>query len=1033
MPQEKLSALPPDLYSRNTLIVFLINKIINKPEFRILDVGGRDGRLNDFLHPSCKYTVFDKQQASTPVNHAYIVGDARKIPYSDRNFDAVVASDVLEHVHSADRERVLGEMLRVSKNVLILGSPFKNKLVETAEKNVCEHYLKNSGTQHPFLSEHESFGLPDEESFDNLLKKKGCSFFKVREGNLMNWYIQQLYSSTKCGEITSKESVKFNRFFNDHLYELGNLRVPTYRTIYCITKEGTLPEAKIMEELQGKHTWNPEVFMDLLKTAFEDLRLLMDKRKDQITLLSEEIAGKENEFARVRKQHEDTLGIARKSVEAHRQAIIELRNFLGEKEKALGYLKTMLVAKITKLETIEKEYKVVESALKEKDNMITRIREEKEKITSSAENSLNLLAGKDAQLEAIKEELNSHRDELLKVRDSRAWKAVLMYGRVKKVLLVDSLNFIKKGWKIMMVLGPSVFFKRLFNKVKPDIALPQMKVPYDLYLEKNALTEKNIGDIRMKIKKLTYQPVISIVMPVYDIEEKWLVKAIESVKEQLYSRWELCICDDASTLPHVRLLLEKYAAADKRIRVAWHRQNGGIVKASNTALGLATGAYVGFLDNDDELTKDALFEVVKALQSVRYDLVYSDEDKIDLKGKLVEPFFKPDWSPDLLLSSNYICHFAVYRKNLLTDIGGLREGYEGSQDYDLVLRFTEKTDKIKHIPKVLYHWRKITGSTAAEADAKPYAFEAAKKALKDAMRRRNEEAEVTSGIWLGSYRIQRSIKRMPLISVIIPFRDKPEILKKCLESIFSRTTYFNYEILLIDNQSSEPQTLDYLKSLEGNDRIRVFSYDKPFNFSAINNFAAEQARGEILLLLNNDMEVITPDWMQSMLEHALRPEVGAVGAKLIYPNGMIQHAGVVIGLNGIANHAFCQVMSDDPGYFGQAGLIRNYSAVTGACLMIRKEIYLKVGGLNENELAVAFNDVDLCLKLRENGYLIVYTPYASLYHHESLSRGYDVNLKEVAYMQDRYSKQLSSADYYYNPNLTHERFDFSLRVMDKNS
>jgi GT2 family glycosyltransferase len=367
----------------------------------------------------------------------------------------------------------------------------------------------------------------------------------------------------------------------------------------------------------------------------------------------------------------------------------------------------------------------------------------------------------------------------------------------------------------------------------------------------------------------------------------------------------------------------------------------------------------------------------------------------------------------------------------LQEIGGFREGLDGSQDYDLVLRFTEKTQNIKHVPKILYHWRKVTGSTAAITDAKPYAFDSAKKALEGAVKRRNITGVITDGIWLGSYRLHRKISVYPLVSIIIPFKDRINVLRVCLDSILAKTTYEKYEIILVNNQSEFLETAEYLDTLKNESRIRVLNYNESFNYSAINNYAVKEARGEMIVLLNNDTEILTPQWIENMLEHAQRAEVGAVGAKLLYPNKTIQHAGVLLGVGGIANHAFCRTLGLDHGYFGQIDVIRNYSAVTGACMMLRKDVYEKMNGLDEKNLGITFNDVDFCLRLRQKGYLVVYTPYTELFHHESLSRGYDVNLKEIQYMQNKYSDFISKGDPYYNPNLSHERFDFSLRVADK--
>jgi GT2 family glycosyltransferase len=421
-------------------------------------------------------------------------------------------------------------------------------------------------------------------------------------------------------------------------------------------------------------------------------------------------------------------------------------------------------------------------------------------------------------------------------------------------------------------------------------------------------------------------------------------------------------------------------------------------------------------------------------------MIYSDEDKIDLKGKRYDAFFKPDWSPDTFLSNMYTCHFGVFKKSIIDNIGGFREGYEGGQDYDLVLRVIEKTNSIHHIPKILYHWRAIPGSTASSIDGKKYASKSAKKSLSDYLIRNNIPGTVLDGMWVGSYRVKRDIGGNPLISIIIPTRDKADVLKTCIDSILSKTSYPSYEIIIVNNQSVEERTLDYFDELKREKNIRVLDYDKEFNFSSINNYAAQNAAGDIIVFLNNDTEVISPEWLTAMLEHAQRSEVGAVGCKLIYPNGMVQHAGLILGLYGggdgnrVAGHGHCHLPASSHGYFGRINIVQDISAVTAACMMMRKEVLLEVGGFDD-QLSIAFNDVDLCLKIRQKGYLIIYTPYASLYHHESLSRGQDDTpekygrfVKEINYIRKKWGPLIDSGDPYYNPNLSLKHEDFRINI-----
>lgn len=1041
-----MNTLPPDLYSRNTTIAFIAQKLLSGSKLRVLDVGGYEGKLAQFLPESATCTILDKLPRPEHETGEYVEGDAQKIPFSDRSFDLVVASDMLEHVDKPFRAPIIREMLRVSKNHLIIGVPCKSALLEKAEAYLCEQFQSITGSEHPFLKEHRDYGLPEESRIEEMLRKEGVNYTMIREGNLMNWYIQQLYAAVQHGENMEDQKYAFYRYFNDHLHELGNLRAPTYRTIFIIAKEGAIPGEEIQQELEQQNSWKPERFMELLERAFNDLHGVIQTNKggeQKLESMRQDFVAQLAERDQMIKTGEGRLAKARETLQVYRNTIQDVRLFLQEKEKTITFLKSMLAEKDglvshleqkkdEALEEVKKQEKFIRqlnSELEQKNEEAKKYRQRWEEDQQVISQQRRELGDAQTHIQALEADLRSHQKELRGVLNSRAWKLISLYGAIKMAVWTKPGSMAKKGWDILTHLGPKVFWQRLIRKVKRQP--PPEQDAYERYIEQNQPGRKAKKNAEQEIATWQYQPVISIIMPSYNVDEQWLRNAIDSVCNQWYKRWELCICDDASTDPRMKEVLEEYAKQDLRIKVRYRQKNGGIVKASNDALEVATGTYVAFLDNDDELTPNALYEVVKALQVTKYDFLYSDEDKLDLKGNRCDPFFKPDWSPDLLLSHNYTCHFSVYKRKIINELGGLREGFDGSQDYDLVLRFTEKTDKVHHIPKILYHWRKIAGSTAATVDAKPYVFDAAKKALADAAARRAIDADVTDGQWTGSYRLRRRIEGEPRVSIIIPFKDKVEVLKPCVESIIKKSTWNNYEILLVDNRSEETETVEYLKALKEKERVRLLTYDHPFNFAAINNFAAEQATGAYLILLNNDTEVITPDWIESMLEHAQRPEVGAVGAKLLFPNEQVQHAGVLVGIGGIANHAFLKSNGQEHGYFGQKNVIKNYSSVTGACMMVRKNLYHQMGGLDAKNLGVSFNDVDFCLRLRENGKLIVYTPYAQLYHYESLTRGYDVAINEIQYMQQKYGSLFEKGDPYYNRNLSRERFDFSLKVEDK--
>ena len=535
-----------------------------------------------------------------------------------------------------------------------------------------------------------------------------------------------------------------------------------------------------------------------------------------------------------------------------------------------------------------------------------------------------------------------------------------------------------------------------------------------------------------------YGLTVSVVIPTYNTPEGFLRQAIESVLKQSYPLWELCIADDGSTEPNVRLLLQEYSRRDSRVKVTFRPENGHICAASNSALSLATGEYVALLDHDDTLARHALHAVVKAIyNNPGVQIIYSDEDKIDEVGNRSDPHFKPDWNPDLFLSQNYIAHLVVYRRELVNRIGGFREGLEGSQDHDLLLRCLRHVNdsEIVHVPSVLYHWRMVQGSTALASQEKDYTTSAGVKALRDFFVAQDRlDVGVEAGFLPNTYRVRYPIPQPePLVTILIPTKDKLEFLEPCVRSILERTTYKTYEIIVLDNESSEPETLEFLGHISREDqRVRILQYHHPFNFPAINNYGVHHARGAFVALVNNDTEVISPDWLTEMIGHAIRPGIGCVGAKLYYDDDTIQHAGVILGIGGVAGHGHKYFPRHAHGYFSRLRLCQNLSAVTAACLVVRKAIYDQVGGMDENELTIAFNDVDFCLKVREAGYLNLWTPYAELYHHESQTRGKEDtpekiarSNREIAFMKAKWGEKLLR-DPYYSRNLTLEKEDFSL-------
>ncbi len=626
--------------------------------------------------------------------------------------------------------------------------------------------------------------------------------------------------------------------------------------------------------------------------------------------------------------------------------------------------------------------------------------------------------------------------QIQNIQHSITWNILTKINKITEFIFPfgtkrrNTFNLCVTGTQVLIIEGWKSFLKK--HKEYKESKKRTIKKNQYLYFQRREEEKKNKNDeIKNEIKNFKYKPKISIIVPTWNTQKDILKQTISSVCNQLYPNWELCIADGNSK-SEIKNILMKYEQQDKRIKLKLLNENKGISENSNQALSLATGEFIGLLDHDDELTNDALYEVVKLLQKHSdADLIYSDEDKIDLKGKRLDFFFKPDWSPDLLLSQNYVSHFGIYRKKIVDKINGFRKGYEGSQDYDLILRFSEQTNNIYHIPEILYHWKVIPGSVASNPNAKGYAYIIAKKALKDAMERRKIPIECIEYVrYPGHYRIKYKIIENNKVSIIIPTKDNQKLLKKCINSILQKTEYENYEILIINNQSKKYETLEYFREIEDNARIRIINYNKPFNYSAMNNYAVKFVKGTYILFLNDDTEIISNKWINAMMEHCQKKNVGAVGAKLLYANNTIQHAGVILGIGGVAGHSHKFIPNDFNGYFLKPHLVQNVSALTGACLMIKKSLFKEVNGFDEKNLPISLNDIDLCLKIRRKGYLIVYTPFAELYHHESVSRGYDMNpqiIREIEFMKSKWKKNIKR-DPYYNPNLSLDKEDFSFRL-----
>ena len=624
-----------------------------------------------------------------------------------------------------------------------------------------------------------------------------------------------------------------------------------------------------------------------------------------------------------------------------------------------------------------------------------------------------------AELEAADHHISKLEEKLLKLKEA---KQQLKQLKAEKQALRKSPE--RKVGQVL--LAPYLLPKRLVRGIQkrfPKGGKARKTAPseYQTWFDAHRTPAAEFPQLRKQARAFDYQPCVSIITPVFNTPLPWLEECVQSVLGQVYEEWELILIDDNSDNAELLKFLPELAARDPRIVLAKNEKRGGISAASNRGLELAKGEWIGFLDHDDLLEPDALFQHIKWLQDHRdADLIYSDEDKLTEEG-LDSPILKPDWSPDYFLSCNYICHFTLIRAEVLEQVGGFRSEFDGAQDYDLFLRVIERTTRIDHIPRVLYHWRRSRASTADNIRRKPGSLETGRLALEAHLERQAMHGHVTVDWRTHAYWIKRDLAEAKPISIIIPVRDRVELLARCLDSITRETTYAPYEIVIVDNDSQTEEARAYLSGL----KHRVLNYSGPFNFSAINNFAVEQTENPWLLFLNNDTEVIDGDWLTVMAEHIQRPEVGAVGPRLLYPDDSVQHGGIVVGVGGIAEHAFRGFPAEAPGVCRQLQVTRNYSAVTGACLFTRRDVFNKVGGFDEERLPVTFSDVDLCLKIRRAGYLVVYTPFVRLYHHESGTRRRTVEPMETGVMQERWATALAN-DPYYNPNLSRDRADFSL-------
>jgi GT2 family glycosyltransferase len=753
---------------------------------------------------------------------------------------------------------------------------------------------------------------------------------------------------------------------------------------------------------------------DLGEISVDELKALLEMRTRQLgdqTREIHELEGKNREQQETLEAMRAAVGDRDARIRSQSSSIRELRLRYEEQRKGVESLQADIAARDERIRCFDSAVRELELQIGEQGKQVELLhaavaaREERIRSTDvTLQNREDQIAAKDTHIEnlgAIKRQLE-----------------------LQAALAEKEVASLKRSWSYRVgrvIVYPGSVAKRVLGTLRRRRDRNTQEA-----LSEESEPGNEHADCRERYDRLRERPLISIVMPVYNTPSEVLRQSVQSVFDQAYRNWQLCIADDGSDEAATLDVLQGLERRDRRrVKITRLPRNQGIAAASNAAAELATGEFVAFLDHDDLLTPDALLEVAQRLERVPdADLVYSDEDKISMDGRRSEPFHKPDFSPEYLLSSNYICHFTAMRRTIFKNAGCFRVGFDGSQDYDLILRATELARRVEHIPKILYHWRKVPGSAAGDAGAKGGLWrESSRKALQSAVERRAWKADVLNGSLPGTYRVKFAVDPSLHVTIIIPTENRADLLQKCVDSILRHTRHPSFEILVVCNNCENATTREYLERRSKSDPVRFIDCNIPFNYSRINNLAVEECESPFLLFLNDDIEITVDGWLSSMLEFAQERAIGGVGARLLYPNDTIQHAGVVVGMLGVAGHLHRHMPADQPGYFGWADTIRNSSAVTGACLMTRREVFNAVGGFTEG-FTVAFNDIDWCLKVREAGFRIVYTPYARAYHHEMASRGSDATpeaaprfRREIAGMLARWGHLISS-DPFYNPNLT---------------
>lgn len=984
--------VPFDQYQRYMNASDLINAVREPGEvFSILEVGANEHKNLERFLQNDKITYLDIV-VPDHLKHdpSYIEGDATNMPLKDDQFDFIIALDVFEHINDSLRNAFVSELMRVSKTGFILAAPFNTPEVEASEIRANKFFETMYGFNYQWLEEHRENGLPELNMLKSYIDSNQWPHLQFSHGNLNVWEKMIKIHFLATGRSSLYEfRATIDDYYNNTIYP-ADYGEPSYRTFFFVSHNPIIIDrAKSLVNGRSKQGINPEY-----------LEKLADLERDLVTL--------------------STYDLTFREYTAKNEA-------LNQKEQQINTLTNDLKAQEQKTLELSAEIEIISAELKETNNQLNHLGQVKDLLIEQKETNsqqvtlitdlqqqIDLLqlmnASKDeyiAQLELMSQQLRiKSRMKKLVPKTIRS-KAKLSLSLFKK--LKDNPSLAKKGLQEIRHNG----VRSLNNKIQSVVTVGELTSNYISH----EISEEQSSQMKLEIEEFKNKPLISIVIPVYNVAPKWLDMAIESVKKQVYPFWEISIVDDCSTNMETVSYLDNIK--DSRIHILRLGENSGISNASNRAVSASGGKYIALLDNDDEIAANALYEVVKAINEHDADILYSDEDKVDIHGVKKNPLHKPDWSPDLLRSQMYIGHFLVFEKELFNKVGGFRTEFNGSQDYDLVLRMSEVARKIHHIPKVLYSWRELETSTAANPYSKPYAHTAGLAALNEHLARvfGAENAYATEDENLFVYDSRYNVDSVK-VSIIIPTKDKIELLEPCIISILDKTKYPDYEILIINNNSVEKETFDWFEQQKSRTAVRIIEANYEFNWSKLNNHGIREASGEVFVFLNNDTLVISEDWLQRLVEKAQRDDVGTVGGLLLYEDNTIQHAGVVIGLGGWADHIFKGMK---PNHFGSPYVspmvTRNVTASTGACLTISKKTLNRIGYFNE-DFIICGSDVEISLRSLDHGLVNIYDPHVRLFHLESKSRSSYIPPIDFELSKFFYGPYLEKGDPYYNSNLS---------------